>query len=318
MDIKTLVSNEDLLKYDELVNISKSAFIFQTRPYLESLKKLGYEYEILGYFNGDVLESAIAVQKKKFPLFKKYFYAIPYGIVSRVDVLDENIIAGFISYLKKKAYIIKLSMNEKLEKPEFKNSGYQTTIMIDLNESFDYIFENFSKTHRNCSRRALKDGVKVDIRSDLKTIDIFIDLYRELMNKKAIEMIDLDFLRNCLKNLVENKLGFFAVASYNDVIYNIAFITTVGKKARYLYGASRRTEDKLPPVGQFLHYEIIRYLKENDFSTYDLGGIPNPPVDENDSAYSVYKFKKGFGGNTIILCYDYYYTKYRIFKYLIH
>lgn len=317
MDIQTLITNEDLARYDELLNAASASFIFQTRPYLSTLKRLGYDYEIIGIFENGNLEYALPVQKKKFPIIKRYFYAIPYGIVSRNKDIPSVVIDKFLSYLKQKAYVIKLSLSEELADTTFKNVGMQTTLMIDLINPFETLFEAFSKTHRNCSRKAEKEGVVVTFETSSEIIETFILLYSELMKQKAIDSIDIDFLRECLASLINNNLGFFAVARFNGVIHNIAFITTIGKQARYLYGASLRCEEKVPPIGQYLHYEIIKELQRRGFSNYDLGGIPNLPVEESNPAYSVYKFKKGFGGNPAILCYDYVYTKYRIFKYLI-
>lgn len=317
MDIQTLTTNEDLARYDELINDASASYIFQTRPYLSTLKRLGYDYEIIGIFENGILTYALPIQKKKFPIIKRYFYAIPYGIVSRNKDIPSVVIDKFLSYLKQKAYVIKLSLSEVIEQSKFINVGMLTTLMIDLTAPLDKLFEAFSKTHRNCSRKAEKEGVTVTFETSEEIVDAFIELYSELMKQKSIDSIDVDFLRECLSNLIKSNLGFFAVARFNGVIHNIAFITTIGKQARYLYGASLRTEEKVPPIGQYLHYEIIRELQRRDFSNYDLGGIPNLPVEETNPAYSVYKFKKGFGGNPTVLCYDYIYTKYRIFKYLI-
>lgn len=312
-----VLKNNDFHKYDQLINKADSSYVFQTREYLGSLSKLGYDYEIVGIFENDDLIYALPIQKKKFPLLKRYYYSIPYGIVSIRKTIPNDVLELFLVYLKKKGLLIKLSVNEKIDLKSFKLNGSTSTLMIDLSIPLSEIFNNFSKTHRNCTRRALKEGVRVDFEDNDEILDAFIELYEQLVLKKSIDSIPIDFLRDVLGKLIKSKLGFFAVARYGDIIQNMAFITTLGKQARYLYGASLRVVEKVPPIGQYLHYEIIRKLQENGFSTYDLGGIPNLPVLEDDSAYSVYKFKNGFGGDPVVLCYDYYYFKYRIFKYLI-
>ncbi|CCV65142.1 fem-like protein associated to methicillin resistance, fragment [Paracholeplasma brassicae] len=96
----------------------------------------------------------------------------------------------------------------------------------------------------------------------------------------------------------------------------MAFISTIGTDARYLYGSSLRVQDKLPPIGQYLHYEIIRYLKDEGYKSYDMGGIPNLPMDDNHQSYHVYKFKKGFGGTPKILSYDYKYVRFKLLRLL--
>lgn len=317
MDIRTLTNNE-LYLYDQLLVKAESAYIFQTRPYLDCLKFLNQEYEITGIFIDNELVYALPIQKKKIPLIDRYYYYVPMGVVSSRYFIPNHIVEEFTKYLMKKGIIIKLSLNQEFSNSNFKLEKYNTTLIIDLNKSLDDIFANFSKTHRNCTRKAEKDGVIVRIDKNINTINIFIELYEKLVKLKEIEAISIKFLKNVLTNLINNDLGFFAIAKYNDKIYNIAFISTVGKKARYLYGASLRIDEKLPPIGQLLHYEIIKYLKDNGFISYDFGGIPNLPVSLDDKAYSVYKFKKGFGGDALITSYEYVFTRYKALSYILH
>ncbi len=315
MVVKTLNKSE-LPLYTQLLQQSNYPYIFQTIPYLETLIKLNQTFEIVGIFEDETLKYALPVQKKKLPGINKYFYFIPYGVITCEEDINNDIINMFIAYLKKTAIFIKLALKDKISIDSFEYIGENTTLMLDLNNDIDNIFSNFSKTHRNCTRKAIKDGVLVRIDNSNKVIDEFINLYSILMNQKQIDAIDLKFLREVISKLIKDELGFFAVAAYNDIIYNIAFISTINQHARYLYGASRRTEEKLPPIGQYLHYEIIKYLKENNFVNYDFGGIPNLPVSEEDHSYLVYKFKKGFGGEPVITHHDYTYRKFKLLKYL--
>lgn len=317
MDIKRLKESEFLL-YDELISQSKSSFVFQTRPYLDCLKVIKQDYEIVGIFEDDFLVYALPVQKKKFPLINRCFYAIPYGIVTNKEVIAKSVINMFLNYLKKKALIIKLDLKERIDVQSFIYKEEITTIMLDLKKDSEDLFGEFSKTHRNCTRKAKKEGVVVSFEKSKKTIELFLDLYNQLIEVKKIDSISPVFLRAVINNLIDNDLGFFAVSRYNEVIHNMAFVSTINSQARYLYGASLRTEEKVPPIGQFSHYEIIKYLKQEGFLTYDLGGIPNLPVSVDDGAYNVYKFKKGFGGEPLILGYKYNYAKYKILKRLLH
>lgn len=301
--------------YDYLLRQSNHSVIFQTVPYLESLKILGYDYMILGVYNDNHLVACFPVQYKKFPVLNKRFYVIPYGGVS-YDMIDPEILNAVFDYLKKDGWIIKFSHNEEVSLKGLIANDYHTTFLINLNEDIETLFERLSKTNRNCVRKAEKEQVVVTMDYSNKYILDFIKLYDERMKEKSVDALNLEFLKNNLEMLVKHHLGFFAVASFQGVVYNMAFISTVGKNARYLYGSTKHG-DKLPPIGQYLHFEIIKELKSKGFNTYDLGGIPNLPVSEDNPAYSVYKFKKGFGGNDKIIRYDYHYHKYKILKKII-
>lgn len=311
MFIKTL-ERVELFLYDELIEKSNNAYIFQTRTYLDALSKLNQSYEIVGVFDDEVLVYALPVQKKKLPLINRYYYFIPYGIITYMDNIPNEVINIFTNLLKKKGIIIKLSLNKKQDVNSFNYLKENTTLMIDLNNELDLIFSNFSKTHRNCTRRAEKEGVIVKFTKDTDFINTFLDMYYSLTKEKHIEAISKEFLNEVLTNLLTNNLGFFSYALYNDKIQNIAFIATLNNTARYLYGSSIRTEEKIPPIGQYLHYEIIKHLKDNNFKYYDFGGIPNLPVEEDDPSYLVYKFKKGFGGEVFITHHEYSYYKFKL------
>jgi hypothetical protein len=72
-----------------------------------------------------------------------------------------------------------------------------------------------------------------------------------------------------------------------------ALIFTAGDRAVYLYGA---TNDKALPLraGYFLHWHIIRWLRDNTRATgYDLGGT--------DGFQGLHQFKKGMVGDAGVI-----------------
>jgi len=66
----------------------------------------------------------------------------------------------------------------------------------------------------------------------------------------------------------------------------------------YVWGASIKSNKK-PPMGQFLHWGIIKCLKEKKFNIYDLGGIPGEVPKNKHLNYWVWRFKKRFNGNYV-------------------
>lgn len=302
-------SEYDLI--DNLIEGSSNVYIFQTKTYLEKLSRLNYKFFYYGSFNDGVLESVIPVQYKKIPFSRKRYSFIPGGIIGKSNF-------SFLDYvlkdLKHNSLIIRLEHSTELNILDYQNTLKQKTIEIDLNEDLETIFTNFSKGNRNLVRRADKDGVVVNISKDTNYVDIFISMYKEMINNKVIESLDIEFLKDAIISMIQNGLGFFALGVYESEIYNIAFVSTVGKRARYLYGASIRTDKKIPPIGQFLHYKIIKYLKEKEYNVYDLGGIPYEEPSKDDSIYGVYKFKKGFGGIEVVDRFTYTYYRFKILK----
>lgn len=69
------------------------------------------------------------------------------------------------------------------------------------------------------------------------------------------------------------------------------------KKSLYAYlGASDNNLNRKTNASMFLKHEILKFAKNNDYESYDFGGIPLPLPEPTDSMYGVYMFKQGFGG----------------------
>jgi lipid II:glycine glycyltransferase (peptidoglycan interpeptide bridge formation enzyme) len=70
-----------------------------------------------------------------------------------------------------------------------------------------------------------------------------------------------------------------------------------GRRAWYLYGASSGEQRKLMP-NHLLQWEAMQQAKALGCTQYDMWGAPNQ-FDESDTMWGVYRFKQGFGGQTI-------------------
>ncbi len=60
--------------------------------------------------------------------------------------------------------------------------------------------------------------------------------------------------------------------------------------------STNQHREKMP--NHLLHWEAIRWAKEQGCEAYDFVGAPNE-LDESDSMWGVYRFKKGFGGELV-------------------
>ncbi len=298
------VLNEDeYYLWDEFIDKALYTNVFQTREYYDALKILKWNYEIYVKINEEdkfILGGCI-IQYKKLPLINKKISVIGYGPVVLDNENPDELIQKTINYLKmqKNLYVDFQILSEyeyDLSKYKLLNLGTNNTFMIDLSKDLDEIFTNFSKTFRNCCRKAEKEGIVVEFTSNKSDVSLFIDYYTKMAERKELNSLNLSFLKKVIENLLENNKGFIAIAKYNNRVYNLAVISHVNKQARYLYGASILPEKGIPPIGQALHYEIIKKLKNDLFDYYDLGGVPDETLAENHPNYGVWKFKKGFGG----------------------
>ncbi|MRR29649.1 peptidoglycan bridge formation glycyltransferase FemA/FemB family protein, partial [bacterium] len=77
-----------------------------------------------------------------------------------------------------------------------------------------------------------------------------------------------------------------------------------GKRAWYFYGASSNIERNRMPT-YLVQFEAMRWAASRGCQAYDLWGIPDVDeqtlesqfTDREDGLWSVYRFKRGFGGD---------------------
>jgi lipid II:glycine glycyltransferase (peptidoglycan interpeptide bridge formation enzyme) len=78
------------------------------------------------------------------------------------------------------------------------------------------------------------------------------------------------------------------------------FVFLHKKTGELMWVASKRLENDLG-AGQLLHWAIIRWLKENGFASYDLGGVPP----SRETLPGIYFHKESLGGEHIELAGEY-------------
>lgn len=304
-----ILANTEYSLWNEFLDTLEYANVFQAVSYLEALKVNGWHYEVV--VNEDPAGSIIsgAIIQLKTLIGNRYAYAaINYGPLSRNH---DSGLEPIIDYLRqKKCKILDLMLLSGIDINsvkglKYKHTGNNYTYLLDLLVPYEKIFTNFSHTHRNCARKGKKEGVEITFSTDQSIIPLFLTKYMEMASRKSLKAITPSLMQAIVSNLLSTNNGFFAVASFKEVVYEIAFVSTAGKSARYLYGASSKQPKGTPPIGQYLHEQIIVKLQAEGYSTYDLGGIVSEVVPPEDETYGVWKFKKGFGGKATTMTANY-------------
>lgn len=310
-EIKVLKEIKDLDNFLYLNNAS----IFLYSNYLNILKDNGWHFEYLTLYEHEKLVSVVILQYKKFlkPLPFKYYQVTS----SPVGLYDRGLLDYLTKYLKKNAFFANMQINSNyiIQDKAFVQNGHDHTYYVDLTKDVNSIFNNFSKTYRNIIRRAIKEGVVVEISEDLSFVDELIAAYHQMTNRKNIEELNSLLMKKIMTSLISSKKGIIVRTLYNDKSYNYAFIAKSKETARYLYGASLHVPKNFI-VGQHLHFEVIKYLKKKGFKYYDLGGVKSFDVQKDDDSYGVFYFKKNFGGNEVRSSNNYKYYKNFISKFI--
>jgi peptidoglycan pentaglycine glycine transferase (the first glycine) len=175
------------------------------------------------------------------------------------------------------------------------------TIVIDLQPSEDEMLSNMKQKTRYNIRLAERKGVMVTRSNNVKRFhQLSIDTgKRDEFGIHSYEYYKIAF---DLFNSV-GKCELF-LAEFNEILLAAAMVFINDKRAWYFYGASSNEYRNM--MGSYLvQWEAIRWAKHYGCLEYDLWGVPDYEIDEleaqfttrNDGLWSVYRFKRGFGGS---------------------
>jgi hypothetical protein len=172
------------------------------------------------------------------------------------------------------------------------------TALIDLTQSEDEIFRNYSKKTRNRIRKAEKEGLKV-CRAGPEGMGKFIELYDLTMRKNQASsyyFFSDRFIQNT-KDYLADHVELLEVKLGNSVLCS-TFIMIYNRFAHYHLTGSDQQFLGLSPYNLLIHHAAIS-AKAKGVEYLHLGGGYNG----NDE---LYRFKKGFSPHT---CGQYYVGK---------
>ncbi len=195
-----------------------------------------------------------------------------------------------------------MTENEELSK-ELLNAGFrkskkevqpQRTIVLDLTKSEEELLsEMHGKTRYNIRLARRNSNVKCQMSNDCEE-------FWTLLQKTADRDKFSTYAREYYKKLLELPITRLFTAKYEGKIIAANIILFYGDTAYYLHGASDY-ECRSLMVPYLLHWETIKYAKDNGFTQYDFWGI------DEKKWPGLTRFKKGFGGKEAeyIGSYDY-------------
>ena len=303
-------------EWDELIQSSEDGSFFALNDFLEMQgEKSCY---IIAYNNDGKIIGGIAGRirgdKPIIGKFIKMFWVETGPIVNcNDDNLKVKIKIALLEKLKeaaKKEGVIQINIThwsrernpDVFTKAEFQVTPF-ATYLLDLEQDEKKIYSNFRKGNKSTIKKAQKFNITI-IHNNKNNFVSFLDSYYTVYQKTEERAIKIHsntsmtlkpkiFLENILSN--DNILSNIFLAVYEDQIASGALILRCGSKIIYYLGASDIYLNRKTGASNLLHWEIIKWAKSKGIKVYDLGGIPVNPT-EDDPAYGVYIFKKGFGG----------------------
>ncbi|MBQ8472243.1 MAG: hypothetical protein IJ501_01925 [Bacilli bacterium] len=176
----------------------------------------------------------------------------------------------------------------------------QNTLIINLKDNEDVIYNNINKTVRYEINRCEKENIKFEfydssmLKNNSEIVSKFKDCYDNMYKAKGLDT----FLNiNDFNKYIDSNLLVLTIAVDNEneeLAYHVYVVTD--EKVRLLYSCSnfRSDSSKKSLIGRankYLHWKDILKFKQENKIEYDFGGI-NSFTDPN----GIDKFKLAFGG----------------------
>jgi len=247
---------------------------------------------LAGYQSGDIVALA-RVETRRVPLLGRVAW-IPRGPVAAAGRV---VGPGLHRYLGKCGYMVCASTPWQRVEEAAATKHSPRTIWIDLAPGKEQLLQNLDSQWRYGMRRALREGVQIELASSAGTINSFFELCKTISQTKGFRLpASLALMQQLLAmssatSQVEAQLF---VASHDRHLLAGAFIMRAGTHVHYLWGGVDREHGKLR-AGEAVQWSVIEWALAKGCTMYDLEGID--PVNNQGT----YQFKKKMGGREVAL-----------------
>lgn len=177
------------------------------------------------------------------------------------------------------------------------------TLLVSVEGGETQMLERMKQKTRYNIRLAERKGVVVSPTDD---VDGFHRLMLQTGNRDGFGVHSLGYYRKAYE--LFNQLGECVLlrAAYQQRSLAAVMIFRHGSRAWYFYGASIDDERHRMP-SYLLQWEAMLWARQNGCSSYDLWGVPDEDEEQLEAAFtnridglwSVYRFKRGFGGRLV-------------------
>lgn len=315
------ITETDAGDFNKYIQNSPYSSIYQTFEWGEIKKTDGWSVIRFIIRDNEKIIGAFSALTKKVPMLNSAYMYIPRGpVINYNSITKSAVLKIIIDYLReycKKNNIIYARINPDLPYSEedrilldsldLKKSNnpilHTATFRLNLLDSEEQILNNFESRIRHDIKKAEKQEVKIINSNDISNFNIFYNLLKTVSEKNKFPIYSYKLMKTIWEVLSEKNMCRIFITEYNGVFLSGAFLLLAGEKCIYQWGGSIRSELKINP-NQFMHWEIIKWLKNNHYTSYDFQGVKED-VEKGDPLWGIYLFKRGFSGDYVKLIGEY-------------
>lgn len=312
MEVKPISSQQT---WTNFFNQCNSPSFLHSWEWGELQKKLGYEIVRVGIFEKNIITGIALIIKIRAK--RGNFLFIPHGPIMRIMNNELRIKKGLlflINYLKEIAKqekfdfirIAPIFTDSKENRTVFQNLGFKEAPIYmhaervwslrltseDVNKTDEELLLAMRKTTRYLIKRAPKDGIIIEKRTDNAAVEDFWKLYEKTAIREHFVPFSKQFITDEFTEFFKTNNSVFFFAKRGGEYLASALIDFTQSTGFYHQGASIHTKY---PATYLLQWEAIKESKKRGCSFYSFWGILEPGRSpKNWQGLSL--FKQGFGG----------------------
>lgn len=192
------------------------------------------------------------------------------------------------------------SLERELTDAGWRRSGdkvqFRNTLMLDLRKDEAALLAEMKQKWRYNVRLAGRKGVTVR-HGGLEDLELLYQMYAQTAARDGFVLRAREYYLQAWGSFIEAGLAQPLLAEFEGRPIAGQVIYRYGKTAWYLYGMSTNQDREVMP-NHLLHWEAIRWARQQGCETYDFVGAPDE-LEQSDPMWGVYRFKLGFGGRLV-------------------
>ena len=169
----------------------------------------------------------------------------------------------------------------------------ERTFLLNLTPPLEELRKKLDQKWRNQLNRAEKNNLTITEGNSAAEYRIFQQIYERMWSRKKFDTtVDVNEFGRLCEDLPAGLKMKILICEHQGQPVSSIVCSAIGNTGIYLLGATH--DEGLNTKGAYLlQWKMIKWLKDNGFQFYDLGGI------DPEQNPGVYHFKQGFSGQDV-------------------
>jgi len=286
--------------WDDLMLASPGSTFFHTSTWTRVLAE-SYQYNAACFtlFDREQLLAAVPVMEIKSALTGSRGVSLPFSDYCTPILNDESrlpeVMASICNHGKNAGWKYWEFRSGKNFHQNLAPCSYYYAHTLNLARQEEEILAGFRDSTRGNIRKAVKDGVTVDLCNTWEAVNEFYRLNCLTRKRHGLPPQPRYFFKKIFDHIIARGLGFVALAAYKNKNIAGAVYFHFGKKALCKYAASDRAYQNLR-AGNLVIWQAIRWYSQRGYENFCFGRTD--PTNQG-----LRQFKNGWGAREEIINY---------------